>query len=140
MCDRYREYFSATSQLPYYHPKTDLNLKSTIASFRPVPAIEPRRLYFDKLQTTRGAWGDPGTVVPQDIDEPLARDVAFLVRNRHQPSMNGHVDEISMKVLEKQHPLRFNVDQPLGAIGLNQDRIAKLVLKAEDINGIYYGI
>lgn len=132
------ERFTATDQFPwlYNHAPSVYQFKAPT----PDPAAKLPEMYFDKQVGQGGVFGDPGTVPAQDIDEPLARDVAWLVRNRHETSQSGPTTDKCRAELAKQHPIRFNLNQPLGAIGLNQDRIAKLLLRAEDINGLYYGL
>lgn len=103
----------------------------------PMPTADERQLYFEKQLDRPGAYGDPGTVQPQDVPEPIARDVAWQARQQHEPTQVGPADKASAAILDKQSANGFNVNQPLGAIGLNQDRLAKLVVTADDVNELF---
>jgi hypothetical protein len=91
-------------------------------------------MYFESQLDKPGAYGDPGSVIPQDIDEPFARDLAWQVRRVGEPGQMGPLDSEQAKVLDSQSPLHFNINQPLGPIGLNEDRFAKLTVSAEEVN------
>lgn len=98
-----------------------------------LPSPKRRRMYFEAQLDKPGVYGDPGTVMPQDIDEPFARDIAWQVRRVAEPGQMGPTADQS-KVMESQAAQKFNINQPLGPIGLNEDRFAKLTVSAEDIN------
>ncbi len=140
------EKFSSTSQLPYYrstgYSNNDFVTEVYSRHQRSWPVngytSRPKKLYFEDSQSVLGAFGDPGTVPPQDVNEPLARDIPFLVRHRYETGQAGPTSADTAAELVGQYPWRYNLNQPLGAIGLNVDRMSKLLIRAEDVNQIYY--
>ena len=94
-------------------------------------------LYFKRQLDNPGAFGDPGSVPPQDIDEPLARDVAFRAAQTIAPGQTGPKTAAAADALDKESAMNFNIGQPLGPIGLSQDRMMKLQVTSEDVNRMF---
>jgi len=85
-----------------------------------------RRIYWvnDDLNPLKVA-GDPFSIQPR-VSAPFLIDPMFLARQSIQPNQVGKPGILRDQVTTNFHPLHFNINNPVSAIGLVNEEMVKL--------------